>query len=160
MKSFITNNFQFVDYTEMDEVLCRKVWECRNLPEIRSNMSNPDPISLADHLMFIRNLMTACNKYYYSVLWKGSFIGSVNIHFLDDETVERGIYLDPQFWGKGLSKLISKEFYEYLHNQRSVNKVRTRVFKSNGPSNALQLSIGAKNVSSDDEYNYYELDLN
>lgn len=144
----------------MDEALSRKVWECRNMPEIRLNMSNPDPIRLEDHLMFVDKLTVTPNKHYYSVLWGGVFIGSVNVQFIDNETVERGIYLDPKFWGKGLSKLISKEFYDYLHNKRNVLKVRTRVFKSNKPSNALAISIGAKMVSSDDKYNYYEFDLN
>lgn len=159
MKSFRTDNFQFIDFTEMDEELSHKVWECRNHPDIRANMSNRDPIRFADHLNFVSQLTHSHNTLYYCVLLGRVFIGSVNIHFLDKETVERGIYIAPQFWGQGLSKLISKEFYQYIHNNRGVNIIKTRVYKSNGPSNALQYSIGARLIATDDEYNYYQLDL-
>lgn len=159
MKSFDTDNFKFIDFTEMDNAMSLKVWKCRNLPEIRTNMSNRSYIRLVDHIAFVDKLANSHDTHYYSVLWKGMFIGSVNIHFIDDETVERGIYLDPRFWGKGLSKLISKEFYEYLHNNRSVNKVMTRVYKFNESSNALQYSNGARLIFADDKYNYYQLDL-
>lgn len=159
MKSFHTANFQFIDFTEMDDKMSHNVWVCRNLPEIRANMNNRNPILLSEHLDFVDKLSCSHNTQYYCVLSGEEFIGSVNIHFLDEETVERGIYLAPQYWGQGLSKLISKEFYEYIHNNRGVNKIKTRVYKSNGPSNALQYSIGAKLIATDNEYNYYQLDL-
>lgn len=86
-------------------------------------------------------------------------IGSVNFVFLGNNTIERGIFIHPYYRGKGLSKIISLELYEYLHKNRDINIVKTKVLKDNKASLALQLSLGAVLEASDERYNYFMLDL-
>lgn len=71
MRSFSTDNFQFVDFREMDEAMSRKVWECRNLPEIRKYMVNHDFITWDSHRSFINLLKSMYKQLYFSVLMGG-----------------------------------------------------------------------------------------
>lgn len=161
MKSFCTDSFQFVDYTEMDESMSRRVLECRNLPEIRRWMVNDKVISYDDHKQFVMKLHHLDNTLYYSVLSGGGvFIASINLQFDNQTTAERGIYLHPDFWGHGLSKKICKELYTHFRDNKGLKTVKTKVKKNNVSSNALERSLGAAKIHDDDEYNYYSLDLN
>ena len=159
MKSFRTLNFSFIDFTEMDENLSREVWKCRNMTEIRKFMTDSNPICYESHNYFVKSLDSQDKVCYYCVLMNEQFIGSVNIHFINSQTVERGIYIHPMFWGKGLSKLISSEFYSYLYFHKGIKTIVTKVMKNNKASNSLQYSLGGKLLKEDDIYYYYELKL-
>lgn len=159
MKSFRTENFEVIDFTDMNASLSKEVWECRNLPEIRKWMTNDQPISFESHQNFIRQLCNLDNASYYSVLLNGAFIGSINFHFEEGYVAERGIYLNPDFIGKGLAKKLCHEIYAYFRDKRGIRHVKTKVKKENINSNALEASLGAVISSEDDDYNYYLLDL-
>lgn len=159
MKSFNTENFNFVDYTEMDSTLNDFIWQTRNLPQIRVNMVNKEYISKENHAIFLKNLKNNKIHDYFCVIWKESCVGSVNVKYLNKHSIERGIFLHPNFIGKRLSKLIAKELYAYLRENKGVTSVKTRVLKGNLASNALELSLGASCDGSDESYNYYSLNL-
>lgn len=161
MSSFMTSNYVFKDFSEIsdDEVL--HIWELRNHPDIRKWMVHPEPIELPDHKNFIKSLSGRNDIQYYIVKdMTGQIIGSVNISFLSDYKVERGIYIDPRHQGKGHARRLLKEFYGYIHQRYSINYVITRVMKSNVSSNALEYSLGALQINSEDpKYNFYMLGL-
>lgn len=71
MRSFTTDNFIFIDFTEMDDSMSQKVWECRNRPEIRKWMVNKEPISFESHQKFLNTLKNTNKSLYYSILWGG-----------------------------------------------------------------------------------------
>lgn len=159
MGSFKTENFTFIDFTEMDESMSRQVWECRNLPEIRKWMVNPECIQYEDHLRFVDGLKSKCNVKYYAVLQNGEFIGSVNIHIENDGSAERGIYIHPEYWGKGMAKKICRDFYSCLRRNVGINAITTKVLRENVGSNALERSLGASKISEDGRLCYYHCDI-
>lgn len=137
------------------------IWEIRNHPEIRKCMTYPEPIELADHRHFVKSLSEREDVRYYLVKDEGgNIIGSVNISHITLDTVERGIYIIPEYQGKGHAKRLSVEFYDYIHREFSINTVITKVLKENKPSNALQNSLGAEPTDGElAGYNYYLLKL-
>lgn len=162
MKSFETDNFIFVDFTEMDEAMSAKVWECRNHPLVRKNMVNSNLITLEEHNNFLNYLKNNDNKKYYYVTGKkegGNFIGSINIIYESQNTVERGIYLHPDYFGRGISKKLTIEFYNYLHSNLGISTIKTKVKKNNIPSNKLDKSLGAEIIGEDEEYLYWSVKL-
>lgn len=159
MRSFSTEKFRFIDFTEMNGALTRKVWECRNLPEIRKWMVNPDPIAYEDHIRFIDGLKNKNNVRYYVVLYNDALIGSVNIHIENDGVAERGIYIHPHHWGKGFAKTICRYLYSYIHRNMGINTVTTKVMKDNLGSNSLECSLGASESSREGNLIYYSCDI-
>lgn len=159
MSSFNTANFTFVDFTEMNESQSLQVLECRNNPEIRMWMVNTDIISADCHSKFVQSLSGNKHKLYFSVLYRGQFIGSINIHIEDTDRAERGIYIHPRFWGKKFALNICKEFYKYIHDNLGINIIYTKVKKENKGSNALELALGAKLSHDDASFFYYSCDL-
>lgn len=160
MKSLHTENFEFVDFTEMSEALSLMVWKCRNLDEIRMYMVKTDYIPFESHKRFVENLKCKDDVSYFVVLKDSEFIGSVNIHVENSNSAERGIYLNPKYQGKGLSKLICLEFYRYLYDNCGINSIMTKVLKDNKSSNALEHSLGAVLEHEDSRFYYYQKDLN
>lgn len=159
MSSFNTENFSFLDFTEMDEDMSRQVWECRNLPEIRKWMVNTDTISFSDHCRFIDNLRQVDKKQYYCIIYNGIFAGSINIQYETPECAERGIYLHPDFFGQNLAVKVCNEFYKYLRKNTDLKYITTKVLRSNPSSNKLESSLHAMKTSEDCNYNYYRLKL-
>lgn len=159
MKSFATDKFTYLDYTEMDSEMSRLVWECRNLPEIRQYMVNAAWIPLQSHLAFVEGLKSRGDALYFVVLLEGEFVGAINLHFERPDTAERGIYLHPRHQGKGLATAICRDFYAYCKRHCGLCFITTRVQKSNAASNALEAALGAAKTSEDTEYNFYRLAL-
>lgn len=159
MSSFNTDNFTFVDFTEMNESQSLQVLECRNNPVIRMWMVNTDIISADNHSKFVKSLSQNKSKLYFSVLYHDKFIGSINIHIEDSDKAERGIYINPHFWGKKFALNICKEFYKYIHDNLGINIIFTKVKKENVGSNALELALGAKLLHDDASFYYYSCDL-
>lgn len=155
MGSFKTENFTFIDFTEMDEGMSKQVWECRNLPEVRKWMVNKEPIPYDSHLMFVESLDKNPKALYFCVLYDESFIGSVNIHKEDNGSAERGIYIHPNYWGKKFARRICGEFYPYIIKELGISEITTKVLKDNLGSNSLENSLGASQAGEDDEFFYY-----
>lgn len=159
MSSFSTDNFTFVDFKEMDETMSRKVWECRNLTEIRKWMVNPEFIPYDFHTKFIESLRYKSNALYFSVLHGGAFIGSVNIHMNGCGEAERGIYIHPDYWGNKYAKRICSEFYQYIRKELGITHITTKVLKENFGSNSLESSLKANRIGDDDKFYYYSCEL-
>lgn len=158
-KSFKTQSFNFIDFTEMDEAMSLQVWKCRNLPEIRKWMVTDSEIPLERHSSFVQSLNAIDNRLYYSILSGGVFVGSINLTFISEHEAERGIYLHPEYIGKGLAKLICKEFYQYFRDNRQLTVITTKVKVDNQPSLMLERSLGAVQEREDGDYVYFSLKL-
>lgn len=145
----------------MTESEILSTWELRNHPDIRKWMTHPDPIEFANHRQFIKSLSDRNDVRYYLVEDKaGNIIGSVNISYISENKVERGIYINPVFQGKGHAKRLLQEFYDILHREYSIKTIVTKVLKENAPSNALESSLGAvSSCGTLADYNYYILNL-
>lgn len=159
MSGFNTESFEFIDFVDMTLEMSTKIWECRNLPQIRQWMVTQDPIPYQNHAKFILNLSKDRKRKYYSVLENGDFVGSVNIQYLNSETAERGIYIAPDYWGKKYAKRICKEFYIFIRDNLKIKIITTKVFKANIASNSLEISLGARKIAEDTEFNYYQCNL-
>lgn len=160
MSSFRTDNFTFIDFKEMDGDMSKQVWECRNLPEIRKWMVNPDLIPYDCHTEFVESLKHKTDTLYFSVLHEGDFIGSVNIHMSGDGEAERGIYIHSNHWGNKFAKKICSEFYSYVGKNFGITHITTKVLKENIGSNSLEGSLNAKRIGEDERFYYYRCDLN
>ena len=147
--------FEFIDYTELPEELVRRVWECRNLPEIRCQMVNTEPIPLSRHLDFIEKLKSDEKSIYFAVVSGGELIGSVNLHLGEDMEAERGIYILPEYQGQGFAKRICTELYKYARERLGVECITTTVLRGNDRSNGLERSLGARLSREDGRYCYY-----
>lgn len=159
MKSFEAGRFTFLNYTDMGEEMSKTIWKCRNLPEVRKWMVNQKLIPLSDHQRFVNQLHNNIKKYYFCVLENNELIGSVNIDFETEYSVERGIYLHPAHWGKKYSSRICKDLYRYLFEKYGIIEVNTKVLKDNAASNALESSLGASKVKEDSQFNFYRCRL-
>lgn len=149
----------FIDYTEMNSEMSKRVLECRNLPEIRKWMVDTVPISLDNHTKFLKNLRNTQGKFYYCIIFNDKFIGSINIIKETDDTVERGIYIHPDFWGKKLSVQICKQFYSYIAMNMGIKSIITKVLKNNHSSNALEKALGTHQIAEDEWFYYYKYNI-
>lgn len=159
MSSFKTQNFTFIDFKEMDEDMSKQVWKCRNLPEIRKWMVNPEFIPYDSHARFVESLKHKTDALYFSVLHEGNFIGSVNIHMNGSGEAERGIYIHPDYWGNKYAKKICSEFYSYARKSFAITHITTKVLKENIGSNSLESSLNAVMVAENDRFYYYRCEL-
>ncbi len=159
MRSFSTKHFEFVDFIELTPEQSEQVLQCRNLPEIRVCMVNTGIIDRHIHQEFVRNLRNNSKALYYSIYFNNNFVGAIYLQIEHLTTAERGIYLHPSFWGRGLSKKITTEFYKYISENFGIETIKTKVKKNNKSSNALENSLGALKEYEDDKYIYYSLDL-
>lgn len=161
MHNLTTDSYYFKDFRGLTESEILSTWELRNHPDIRKWMTHPDPIEFANHRQFIKSLSDRNDVRYYLVEDKsGNIIGSVNISYISENKVERGIYINPVFQGKGHAKRMLQEFYDILHREYFIKTIVTKVLKENAPSNALERSLGAvSSCGTSTAYNYYILNL-
>ncbi len=159
MRSFSTQSFDFIDFADMNEKTSKIVWQCRNLPEIRRWMVNQDPILWLNHSRFLEHRKNDSSNVHFCIMQVSEFVGSINYQVIDENTVERGIYINPKFWGKNIALKVCREFYEVLNHNMNVKLVCTKVFKDNIASNKLEISLGAGKVREDEQFNYYSLSL-
>lgn len=159
MNSFHTLSYHFINYINLNEADIKAILEIRNQDAIKIWMVNTQPIGLQQHLDFIKNLQQDSTKKYFAIKDKeNNLIGSVNVHFLENNIVERGIFINPLFQKKGHAEKSILEFYSYL-SQMGITKVFTRVKENNVSSNSLEKKLGATLVESKEGYNFYILNL-
>lgn len=118
-------------------------------------MLNNEPIYLHSHYKFIEKLKNDRKALYFAVLMSGVLVGSVNLHFIGPNTAERGIYIVPDFQGRGLAKKICIELYQHVKENLDIRYITTTVLKANQRSNALEHSLGAARTAEDDHLFHY-----
>lgn len=88
----------------------------------------------------------------------GEIIGSQSLNpLLKDIEGESGLYLFPQFQGRGWGKLMKQEFIAYIFNNDLLQHITEKVKHTNIRNQQLNLSLGFEPTGKDEKYVYFRL---
>lgn len=155
---FVTPAFEYVNYTLMDEVQSRAIWQARNHPDIRKFMTCTEPFTFESHTAFIGSLKTRNDRVYYAVLKGGAVVGSMCLNPYDPvtKTGEMGKYLVPEYMGRGIGFSMAKEFLDYMFEYGIVEKVVARTLATNMRNRHVNAKLGFRECGEDATYVYME----
>ncbi len=157
--NFVTEHFEFVNYINLSEEQSRRIWEGRNHPEVRKWMVNKDPFSYDEHQAFIYGLREKNDRLYWAVMSDGHVAGSFSLHPYDQDKKEgeMGKYLLFEYRGKGLGKLATQEFIDYVFSAGIVRRVYIKTLLTNTANQYVNAAAGFRKFDSDEKYVYMEL---
>ncbi len=154
--AFKALDLRVVNYIDMTLDESRRVWEVRNLPEIRKCMTQPDPFPFESHLSFVKSLVNNKTKLYYAIFLNDELVGSYDfIDIKDGVSAEHGLYINPIFHKKGYGKIIESLMDNYI-KVRGVRRLLAEVLKTNPASYQYHLKVGYNVYNEDDKYYYLE----
>lgn len=151
--SLLFNPYSFIDYTALPLSAHREIWKIRNDFQIRQYMSSSEEISWESHCNFVKSLSD--NKRYWAVYKDGVFLASVNITYISENVVERGIFINPSLFGKSIGTKVEDETIKILKKLRVV-KILAKVLKTNTNSLYFHTKNHYSVVSEDDRYYFLE----
>lgn len=151
--SFVYEGLTFVDYVSLSLDNHRHVWEARNHEDIRKCMDSSDLIPWSSHCKFVNRLFFCSQRRYWAVYKNDVFIGSVNISYITDVKVERGIFIAPDKLGQSWGTKLEKASVEYMRNL-GIREIDAKVLHENDTSLYFHYRNGYKEVNSDDRYVY------
>ena len=122
-------NIKLINFTKLTFQEKKMILDWRNHPEIRQWMYNQDEIKLEEHLSFIEHLKEANNKLYFLVKKENEYIGVIDFVNINHESLEMGIYTNPNLFGYG--KILLKQLINYAFNILKVKKIYAEVFAEN-----------------------------
>lgn len=157
---FETEHFRFVNYTQVTESDHRQILEARNHPDVACWMENTDTISWSSHQNYVHSLAQRADRVYFGVYENGGgkIIGSQSLNpILNDIEGESGLYLFPQYQGRGWGKLMKQEFIAYIFNNDLLQQITEKVKHTNVRNQQLNLSLGFEHTGEDEKYVYYWL---
>lgn len=159
LEDFETEHFVFVNYINMSIKQSFVIWEGRNHPEIRKWMTNSKPFSFEEHCRFIDNLKNRTDRLFWAVIYEGKVVGSycLNPYSPDLKQGEMGKFLLPLFWGKGLAKLITKEFLYYILNNNIAKEINIKTLVENKKNQHINELCGFRICGQDEKYVYMKL---
>lgn len=156
LNEFKALDFRIVNYTDMTINESRKVWEVRNLPEIRRCMTQQDSFPFESHQKFVESLKANSTKLYYAIFEDDQFVGSYDfIGIKDGDSAEHGLYINPIVHGKGFGTIIESVMDGYI-KARGVHRILAEVLKSNPQSYRYHLKVGYQVYQEDEKYYYLE----
>lgn len=154
--AFKALDLRFVNYTEMTLDESRKVWEVRNLPEIRKCMTQPEAFPFESHQRFVESLKDNPFKLYYAIFLGEDLVGSYDfIGIKDGESAEHGLFINPSFNGRGYGTIIESVMDGYIR-ERDVHRILAEVLKNNLQSYHYHLKVGYKVYYEDEKYYYLD----
>lgn len=154
--AFKALDLRIVNYTDMTLEESRKVWEVRNLPEIRKCMTQPDPFPIESHQGFVESLRINTTKLYYAIFRGDELVGSYDfIGIKDGDSAEHGLYINPAIHGKGYGTIIESVMDGFIR-ARGVHRILAEVLKSNPQSYHYHLKVGYQVYHEDEKYYYLE----
>ena len=171
IKEFRTENFLFKNYTELTEVESRKIWEGRNHPAIRKWMTNPEPFTWESHQGYVEGLKKKDDRSYWAVIHDNAIIGSMCLNPIgkypppkkyctDNQIIinavwaETGMFLLPEFIGKGLGTSMKKEFIDYILANTNIEVLLLKTQRENIRTIKLNQSLGYQIFNEDEAYVY------
>lgn len=159
IKNFKTENFEYVNYTNLTEEQSRIIWEGRNHPDIRRWMTNPNEFSFEAHKQFVEDLKSREDRLFWAIIYRGEVIGSHCLNPFDKSKKEgeSGKFLIPKFIGKGLASLEIKEFVSFILDSGNINKITAKTLISNERNQYINKKNGFIETSRDSVYVYMEL---
>ena len=85
-------------------------------------------------------------------------IGSQSVNpLVENEVGESGLYIIPKYQGKGLGRLMKKEFIDYIFNNNLLQQITEKVKLDNLRNQQLNLSLGFEKTGEDENYCYFAL---
>lgn len=159
IKDFKTENFQYINYTNLSKEQSKIIWEGRNHPEIRKWMTNPDEFSFEVHQQFIEDLKSREDRIFWAIVYNGEIIGShcLNPYDKDIKEGELGKFFIPKYLGKGLANPELNEFLSFVLNSGHVDKITVKTLISNERNQYINKKNGFIEVDRDDVYVYMEV---
>lgn len=145
----------FRDYRNLNEDAHKDIWNARNDDTVRCWMENPDKIPWESHLNFVKNLSQSNKKRYWGVYKGMTFLGSVNIRFIDETRVERGIFVVTQYTNKSLGSAIEQVLFQILR-KKGIKHIEAKVLRDNLRSLHFHEKMGYRHVGQDEKYEYFE----
>jgi RimJ/RimL family protein N-acetyltransferase len=132
---------------KLEEQDCQAFFDYRSLPEVYRYQSwRPERLEDAEH--FIRQNMqqfpeTPGTWLQLAVcLPDGSLIGDIGIHFLDNDQIEIGYTLAPQYQGKGYASEAIKGVVNYVFSVLGKHRITASVDPANMASIRLLQRLG------------------
>lgn len=158
-RSFKYGEYYFKNYIDCSHQEHLEILKNRNDVNIRKWMTNNLPISEDSHFSFIKKLRFSSDKIYYAVFKNQKYVASIYLTDIDGFQGERGLYVVPDFQGKGLTQFIEAGFVK-LVSDHGIRKIIARVKSNNLRSISYHLRTGYKEVARDCEYIHYTYDIN
>ena len=153
-KAFWQLSLHEVNYTELTEDESRQVWQTRNLPEIRKWMFNPEPFSWEEHSRFVASLEQRPDKLYMAFFDGEQLVASYDLIDIHDGHAECGLYLHPDYEGKGIASMI-EERMEEIALSKDIHVLRSQVLYSNVASLAFYKRNGYRVQTKDERVTYF-----
>lgn len=124
----------FFGYRSMPEIYKYQAWRPKNTAEIEEFISKNLDVCLNDKDSWLQ--LAVC-------LREGSLIGDIGVHFLDDEQqVEIGYTLSPEYQGKGYATEAVRAVIAYLFSELGKHRVSASVDPDNKKSVKLLEKLG------------------
>ena len=152
-KSYIYDDLVFIDYILLPELEHKLIWKTRNDDAIRMHMDSTRVISWEEHCNFVARLNLNTQKHYWAVYNNGKLIGSVNISYVNDNTIERGIFVVPSQLGRNWGTRIEQALSDLLISME-VKTMIAKVLHTNKSSLCFHNKNGYTNIGYDDKYEY------
>lgn len=153
-------DFRLVAYPELSDDIHEQMLAGRNADDVRKWMVNQGIISAHDHRNFVESLRYRRDKQYYAVFDSNdALLGTVNLEWVSPDAMERGIWLTAASRGRGVAKRLLSDLYAWLAANKGVSRIETRVHRLNRASIALEHSLGAREIRSGEDFNFYEREL-
>lgn len=150
---YTSGTISLVDYVRLPQSLQRAVLDARNEESVRTMMDSPEEISWENHCRFVAGLIGDTEHRYWAVFDKDVLVGSVNVHYLDTEKVERGIYVIPSESGKSYGSRI-ESVTDKLFRSIGVKEVVAKVLHTNERSLHFHYKNGYRKYNDDSRYEY------
>ena len=144
-----------VNYTELTEEESMQVWQTRNLPLIRKWMFNPNPFTWEEHSRFVASLAQRPDKLYIAFFDGEQLVASYDLIDIHDAQAECGLYLHPDYEGKGIASMVEDRMEEIAKAQ-GIRVLISQVLNTNAASLAFFTRNGFVETNADEQVTYLE----
>lgn len=144
-----------VNYTDLTEEESLQVWRTRNSQEIRQWMFNSNPFSWEEHTQFITSLCRQSDKLYIAFFNGDSLIASFDLIDIHEGQAECGLFLHPDYEGKGIASMIEWRMEE-IAREKGIHVLTSQVFNNNVVSLAFFTRNGFIKTNANEQVTYLE----
>ena len=144
-----------VNYTELTETESRQVWQTRNLPTIRQWMFNPNPFTWEEHSHYVASLAQRQDKLYMAFFDGEQLMASYDLIDIHDSQAECGLYLHPDYEGKGIASMVEERMEEIARN-KGIYVLTSQVLNANAASLNFYMRNGYTKISEDDRVAHFK----
>ena len=144
-------SLNIVNYVDMNPEQNQQVWQIRNLPQIRECMTNPNPFSFESHCNFVKTLKNSTTKLYWAIFQNNEFVGAYYVIGIHNKSGERGLFLNPEYWGKGYAETIEHQLFCTLKQQYKITTLRAEIKQINAKSLSYHHKLGYTTTSKENQ---------